>query len=127
MNDGNRTAFAAVPIFFGNDRAMTAAVIELHCHFVRCMNLDAIDRSVDPAAVRIAHDHQRAGADIRATVMAVPYWRWKSPDIHGAAAHRVFVPSRFFDSRRRQRPKVLALLHPRFESVEWSESRIEPE
>src|ERR1700722_7920745 len=58
VHDGYRTTPAAVPVFPGDDRAVTAAVIELDCYLVLAVDLDAIDRSVDPAGVGIAHDDQ---------------------------------------------------------------------
>jgi hypothetical protein len=56
----DRTGLALIPIFLGDDRAVAAAVVELHRHAILAVHLHAIDRRVDPAAVGIAHDHDRA-------------------------------------------------------------------
>jgi hypothetical protein len=58
MHDCDRTILAAVPIFFGDDGAVPAAVIELHRDSVPPVHLDAIDRGVNPAAIGIAHDDE---------------------------------------------------------------------
>jgi len=51
---------------------MPAGVIELQRHSVLAVDLDPVDRGVDPAVVGIAHDDDRARADERAAVAAVP-------------------------------------------------------
>ena len=82
MHNRDRAACAAIPIFSRDDRAVPAAMIELHRDLVRPMHLNAVDRGIDPAAVGIAHDDERAGADERTAVLAMPDRRRKPRDVH---------------------------------------------
>src|SRR5262249_44991120 len=72
VDDRKWTGFALLPILLGNDRAVPSGMIKLHAHLVAAVHLHAIDRGVDPADVRIAHDDDRARAEEGAAVVAVP-------------------------------------------------------
>ena len=98
-----RARLAGVPIFLGNDGAVAALVVELHRDFVARVHLHAIDRRVDPAAVRIAHDHDRARADESAAVVAVPDGRRKLGEVDVLAAERVLQKSGLLDRNGRAR------------------------
>ena len=91
------------------------------------MDLDAIDRGIDPAVVGIAHDHEAAGADIGAAIIGVPHRRGKPVESDVAAAHGIFEPGRLCDLDRRPRRQRLAPLHPGLEGIERSERRIDAE
>jgi len=39
------------------------------------VHLDAVDAQVNPAFVRVFHDRHGAGADVTASIEAVPVWR----------------------------------------------------
>src|SRR5262249_35051658 len=80
IDDRERAGFALLPVLFGDDGAVPAGMVELHGDLVPAVHLNAVDRGIDPAAVRIAHDHDRARADEGAAVVAVPGRRgehWK--------------------------------------------------
>jgi hypothetical protein len=94
MHDGERTALAAIPVFLGDDRAVPAAMIELHRDLVRAVHLDPVDRGVDPAAVRIAHDDERARSDERPAIMPMPDRRRKTRDIHVGTARSYSAKTR---------------------------------
>ena len=124
----DRTGLALVPVFPGDDGAVPAAVVELHGHPVPAVHLDAIDRGVDPAAVRIAHDDDRARADEGAAVVAVPDRRRE------ACARSTSAPVMVFSRKAASRTghglvrlQRLALLHPGLERVERPQRRIEAE
>ncbi len=128
VHDRDRAALAAIPIFLGDDRAVPAAVIELHRDLVRAVHLDAIDRGVDPAGVGIAHDDQRAGADERPAVVAVPDRRREAARYRRRRRRSCCRGTRrVLTVNRRLRRQGLALLHPGLERVERPQRRIEPE
>jgi hypothetical protein len=123
----DRARHAAVAVFFCDDGAVAAGMVELNRDLVPPVDLDAINRGVDPAVVGIAHDDEAAGADVGAAIIGVPHRRGKFVERDIAAAHGIFEPCRFRGldrSARRQRP---ALLHPRLERVERSEHGIDAE
>ena len=93
VDDGDRTGLALVPVFLRDDRAVPAGMVELHGHLVPAVHLHAIDRGVDPAAVRIAHDDDRARADEGPAVVAMPDRRRKLGEIDVVARDRVFQRS----------------------------------
>src|SRR5581483_1633576 len=124
-NHRDRTAFAAVPIFPGDDGAVPAAMIELHRDFVPAVHLDPVDRGVDPAAVRIAHDHDRAGADERTAIVAVPNRCGKARDVDLGAALRVLLERGTIHDNLSERLQAFALFHPGLECVKRSQRRVE--
>src|SRR5262249_20231663 len=93
-------------------------MIKLHAHLVAPVHLYAIDRSVDPATVRIAHDDDRARADEGAAVVAVPDRCRKLAEGDVLAADRVLQEACVLDGDGRARVQRLALLHPGLERVE---------
>ncbi len=127
VNHRHRAGLALVPVFLGDDRAMPPAMVELYGDLVPVMDLDAVDRGVDPAAVRIAHDDDRAGTDIRAAVVTVPDRCRKAGEVDGRAGHGVRQERRVPYLHRLARLQRLALFHPRLERVERAEGRIEAE
>ena len=127
VHDRERTALPAIPIFPGDDRAVAAAMIELHRDSVGAVDLDAVDRSVDPAGIGIAHDDKRTRANERAAVMAVPDRRRQQRQVHVRASRGIFHESRRRDGNRRLCAQVLALFHPGLECVERPQRRIEPQ
>ncbi len=102
-------------------------MVELDRDLVRSVDLDAIDRGVDPAVVGIAHDDEAAGADIGAAIIGVPHRRGKLVERDIAAAHGIFEPCCLGGLDRRARRQRLALLHPRLERVERGERGIDAE
>ena len=128
VDDGERAGLALVPVFLRDDRAVAAEMVELHRHLVPAVHLDAVDRGVDPAAVGIAHDDDRARADERPAVVAMPDRRRQAREIDVGARHLVF-------QERARRVTVtgacglqrLALLHPGLERIEraqrWDRAR----
>src|SRR5499427_6348143 len=127
IDDRERTGLALLPVFLGDDRAVPAGVVELHGDFVSAVHLNAVDRGIDPAAVWVAHDHDRARADERAAVVAVPDRRRKFGEVDILAFDGVLQEGGVLDHGRRARLQRLALLHPRLERVERPQSRIDVE
>src|SRR5262249_36388590 len=90
---------------------------------ILAMDLDPVDRGIDPAAVRVAHDDDRAGADIAAAIERVPVRRRELFQVAaGVLEHR-----HLFRGHRRQQLEGLALRHPGLERVERPQRRVEPE
>ena len=128
LHHRERARLALVPVFLRDDRAVPAGMVELHGDLVPAVHLHAIDRGVDPAAVRIAHDDDRARADIRAAVVTVPDRRGKFA--RGRRRRRSCVFFRNAASATgdgRVRLQRLALLHPGLERVERAQRRVEAE
>src|SRR5215813_1300849 len=48
IDDRERTGLALLPIFFGDDGAVPAAMVKLHGDLAPAVHLDAVDRSIDP-------------------------------------------------------------------------------
>ena len=69
---------------------MTSLMIELDCHLVPGVHLDPVDRRIDPPNIRVAYDHQAAGANIWTAVFQVPMWHWKLAKIDGVTDIRIF-------------------------------------
>src|SRR5205823_11738776 len=90
VDDGNRTRLALLPVFFRDDRAVPALMIELDRDLRSTMHLHAVDRCVDPAVLRITHDHKRTRADERSAVFTMPIRGWELCQIDIAVAKRVF-------------------------------------
>ena len=91
------------------------------------MDLHAIDRRIDPAVVRIAHDDQAAGTDVRAAILLVPYRRREFRHIDGVALDGIFAPGgaiHFNGLMGRQR---LAFCHPGLEGIEGAQAGIDTE
>ena len=122
-----RTGFSGVPVFLGDDRAVPAEMVELHGDLVPGVHLHAIDRGVDPAAVGIAHDHDRARADVGPAVLGVPHRRRQLAQIDRIAAHAVLQECRVLHRHRLVVLERLALRHPGLQCVERPQRRIEPE
>src|SRR5665213_4358108 len=97
---------------------MPSGVVELDGDAVPGVDLDAIDRGVDPAAFRIAHDDDGTGADERPAVLAMPVRGRELAEIDIAAAHRIFLERRLGDLDGPLRRKRLALAHPGLERIE---------
>ena len=116
-----------LPISLGDNGAVPAGVVELHGHLIAAVHLHAIDRRVDPAAVRIAHDHDRARADESAAVVAVPDGRRKLGEVDVLAADRVLQKGGLLDRDGRPRLERFAFVHPGLERVEWPQCRIDTE
>src|SRR5262245_36334104 len=127
IDDRERTGLALLPVLFGDDGAVPAAMVELHGDFVPAVNLNAVDRGIDPAAVRIAHDHDRARSDEGAAVVAVPDRRRKLREVDVFALDRMLQKGGVLDDGGRTRLQRLALLHPGLECVERPQSRIDAE
>ena len=127
IDHGDRAGLAAVAVFLRDDGAMPAGMVELDRHPVAAVDLDAIDRGVDPAGVGIAHDDDAARADIGAAVAGMPDRRGELVEVDGGAVHGVFEPGRLRGFDGSARGECLALLHPRLEGVERGELRIDAE
>src|SRR5262249_52859970 len=127
IDDRARTGLALLPVFLGDDRAVPAGMVELHGDLVPAVHLNAVNRGIDPAAVRIAHDHDRARADEGAAVVAVRDRRGKLGKVDVIAPDRVLQEGRVLDGGGRARLQRLALLHPGLERVERPQSRIDAE
>src|SRR5256886_8216919 len=127
IDDRERTGFALVPVFLGDDGAVPAGMVELHGDLVPAVHLKAVDRGIDPAAVRMAHDHDRARADEGAAVVAVPDRRRKLGEVDVLVPDRVLQESGVLDDGGRARLQRLALLHPGLERVERPQCRIDAE
>src|SRR5215471_21067525 len=106
---------------------MPAGMIELHGDFVPAVHLDPIDRGIDPAAVRVAYDHDRARADERAAVVTVPDRRRKLGEVDVVAADGALQEGGVLDGGGGALLQRLAFLHPRLERVERPQSRIDAE
>src|SRR5215471_11440282 len=105
IDDRERTGLALLPVLFGDNGAVPAAMVELHGDFVSPVHLDAVDRGIDPAAVGIAHDHDRARADKRAAVVAVPDRRRQLGEVDVFAPAGVLQKGRVLDDYGRARPQ----------------------
>src|SRR5260370_41421474 len=81
MDDRERAGPSLLPVFVRNDGAVPTGVVELHRNPARPLHLDAVDRGVDPSAVGIAHDDDRARADEWTAIVPVPYGSRKLPEI----------------------------------------------
>src|SRR5499427_7105566 len=127
IDDRERTGLALLPVFLGDDDAVPAAMVELPGDLVSAVHLDAVDRGIDPAAVRVAHDHDRARADEGAAVVAVPDRRRKLGEVDVLAPDRMLQEGRVLDDGGCARLERLALLHPGLERVERPQSRIDAE
>src|SRR6516162_6800117 len=127
IDDRERTGLALLPVFLRDDGAVPAAMVELHGDFVSAVHLDAVDRRIDPAAVRVAHDHDRARADEGAAVVAVPDRRRKPREVDVLGSDGVLEEGGVLDHGGRARLQRLALLHPDLERVERPQSRIDAE
>src|SRR5215467_11805563 len=127
IDDRERTGLALLPVFLGDDGAVPAGMIELHGDFVPAVHLNAVDRGIDPAAVRVAHDHDRARADERAAVMAVPDRRRKLGEVDVFAPDGALQEGGLLDHGVGARLQRLALLHPGLERIERPQSRIDAE
>src|ERR1700730_8280042 len=127
IDDRERTGLALLPVFPGDDGAVPAAMVELHGDLVSAVHLDAVDRGIDPPAVRVAHDHDRARADERAAVVAVPDRRWKLGEVDVLGSDGVLQEGGVLDDGGGARLQRLALLHPSLERVERPQSRIDAE
>src|SRR5262245_26985528 len=124
IDDRERTGLALLPVFLGDDRAVSAGMVELYGDFVPAVHLNAVDRGIDPAAVRVAHDHDRARADEGAAVVAVPDRRRKLGEVDVLAPDRMLQEGRALDDGGCAR---LERLHPGFERVERPQCRIDAE
>ncbi len=118
------TGLASVPILLRDDGTVAALVVELHGDLVPRVHLHAIDRSVDPTSVRIAHDHDRAG-NIGSTVFTVPNRRRQLAKVHGIAAHAVLQERRILHGHRLVELQRVPLRHPGLQRVERTQIRIE--
>ena len=125
IDDRERTRLALIPVFFRDEGAVPAAMVELHGQLVPAVHLDAVDRSVDPAPVRIAHDHDRTRTDIGTAVMPVPDRGGKPGEIDVLA--RVPEKRRVLHDGGLMRTQRLALLHPGLERIERPQCRIDAE
>src|ERR1700736_4773294 len=103
---------------------MPTRMVELHGDALRPMHLDAVDRRVDPASIRIAHDDDRTRAEERPAVAAVPDGRGKFTEIDVGLA--VLQKGSVLYSDGRMGLERLALLHPGFERIERPHARIKP-
>src|ERR1017187_3760089 len=56
VDHGDGAGVALLPVFPGDDRAVSAFVVELYGDPILAVDLYAVDRAVDPAGVGIAHD-----------------------------------------------------------------------
>src|SRR5262249_2270715 len=127
IDDRERTGLALLPVLLGDDGAVPAGMVELHGDFIPAVHLNAVDRGIDPPAVRIAHDHDRARADEGAAVVAVPDRRGKFGELDLIASDRVLQKGGVLHDGGRARLQRLALLHPGLERVERPQSRIDAE
>src|SRR6516165_2178098 len=127
IDDRERTGLALLPVFLRDDRAMPAAVVELHGDLVPTVHLNAVDRGIDPAAVRVAHDHNRARAYEGAAVVTVPDRRWKLGEVDVLGSDGVLQEGGVLDDGGGARLQRLALLHPSLERLERPQSRIDAE
>src|SRR6266511_4002166 len=100
--------------------------VQVHGRDKVTVQLHAIDRGVDPAAVRIAHDHDRARAEEGAAVVPMPDRRRKLGEVDVLAGNRVLQKGGVLDREGRARLQRLALFHPRLERVERPQGRVDP-
>ena len=86
-DDRDRARLAALVVAASDKIAMLAFRAHDRCH-IGLVRLHAIGAVIDPAGVRIAHDHHVAGANVIAAVMLVParYRNFENVDV-GAGAH----------------------------------------
>src|SRR5262252_9217077 len=127
IDDRERTGLALLPVLLGDDGAVPAGMVELHGDLVPAVHLNTVDRGIDPAAVRVAHDHDRARADEGAAVVAVPERRGKFGEVDLIASDSVLQKGGVLHDGGRARLQRLALLHPGLERVERPQSRIDAE
>jgi hypothetical protein len=98
---------------------MTVAALRLRLH--------AIGAVIDPAGVRIAHDHHVAGADVIAAVVLVPARHRDLENVDAAAGQRIVHHRPTLDSHRRNGACFLHVAPPVMNELGGARVGIEPE
>ena len=93
---------------------------------VRSLGLDSIAAAVDPAGIRVLHDHHAAGPDERATVMLVPDRRGNFVEIDRAAFQDVVQERAAVDLSRRKARRLLHVRTPPQDEVHLRALRRQP-
>src|ERR1700692_44390 len=125
-DDRDRTRLAALVIFALDD----IAVLALRAHDGRqiaVMRLDAIGAVIDPAGIRIAHDHHVAGADVIAAVVLVPARHRDLENVDIGAGAYVFHHRAALHGDRRDRPALFHVAAPEMHQLGGTGIGIEPE
>src|SRR5215469_957486 len=98
----DRTGLAAFMIFAHDEIAVLALGAVNGC-YVTIMHLDPVGAVIDPAGIRVLHDHHAGGADEIAAVLFVPFRRRDAAQIELVAAKSIVLDRAACDSDRRNR------------------------
>ena len=115
-HDRDRAGLAALMVF-AHDQVAVLALRGHHGRDVLVVHLDAVGAVVDPAGVRILHDHHAAGADVVAAVMLVPARRRDLEQVNVIAAVGILQQRAALHRHRWNRLGLLHVVAPEADQV----------